>query len=324
MSIPKVSIIVPIYNAGEYLTSCLDSLINQTLKEIEIICVLDCPTDGSDKIVKEFAEKDERIKIIKNEKNLHIGESRNKGIKAATGEFIGFSDNDDLSDTHLFEYLYTTAKKGNSVVSICRKDEFINETHITNKNDVSRNNAWDYFCELLKVNSSIGGYVWNHIYLRQYILDHNILFPDTKKMSVEDECFNIHVYMALIKEKKEIEYIPDVLYHHRRHSGNTGESDDNQEKRIIYRDYISGLILNSCYKQRSDVINFLNEGNITIIYRLCKRLILQKKFRAALNVIFHLNKYKLISESLHESKVKYYFELSIPKNCIYWISKLFI
>ena len=62
MSIPKVSIIVPIYNAGEYLTSCLDSLINQTLKEIEIICVLDCPTDGSDKIVKEFAEKDERIK----------------------------------------------------------------------------------------------------------------------------------------------------------------------------------------------------------------------------------------------------------------------
>mgnify|MGYP003102099414 CR=1 FL=1 len=67
---PKVSIIVPIYNAGKFLEKCLDTLVNQTLKDIEIILVLDCPTDGSDRIAREYAEKDPRIRLIINEQNL--------------------------------------------------------------------------------------------------------------------------------------------------------------------------------------------------------------------------------------------------------------
>ena len=70
---PKVSIIVPIYNAGKFLEKCLDTLVNQTLKDIEIILVLDCPTDGSDRIAREYAEKDPRIRLIVNEQNLNIG-----------------------------------------------------------------------------------------------------------------------------------------------------------------------------------------------------------------------------------------------------------
>ena len=78
---PKVSIIVPIYNAGKFLEKCLDTLVNQTLKDIEIILVLDCPTDGSDRIAREYAEKDPRIRLIVNEQNLNIGLSRNEGLK---------------------------------------------------------------------------------------------------------------------------------------------------------------------------------------------------------------------------------------------------
>ena len=87
---PKVSIIVPIYNAGKFLEKCLDTLVNQTLKDIEIILVLDCPTDGSDRIAREYAEKDPRIRLIINEQNLNIGLSRNEGLKIAQGEYIGF------------------------------------------------------------------------------------------------------------------------------------------------------------------------------------------------------------------------------------------
>ena len=105
-STPLVSIILPVYNAGEYLRPCLDTLINQTLRNIEIICVLDCPTDGSDKVVEEYAEKDHRIVVIRNEQNLHIGESRNAGIRAAKGEYIGFSDHDDPHELDMYEKLY--------------------------------------------------------------------------------------------------------------------------------------------------------------------------------------------------------------------------
>ena len=94
---PKVSIIVPIYNAGKFLEKCLDTLVNQTLKDIEIILVLDCPTDGSDRIAREYAEKDPRIRLIVNEQNLNIGLSRNEGLKIARGEYIGFSDHDDYT-----------------------------------------------------------------------------------------------------------------------------------------------------------------------------------------------------------------------------------
>ena len=82
---PLVSVIVPIYNAGKYLYKCLDSLVNQSLRDIEIIAVLDCPSDGSDKIVEEFAAKDSRIKIVSNKENQHIGKSRNVGLKFARG-----------------------------------------------------------------------------------------------------------------------------------------------------------------------------------------------------------------------------------------------
>ena len=79
---PKVSIIVPIYNAGKFLEKCLDTLVNQTLKDIEIILVLDCPTDGSDRIAREYAEKDPRIRLIINEQNLNIGLAAMKDLKS--------------------------------------------------------------------------------------------------------------------------------------------------------------------------------------------------------------------------------------------------
>ena len=88
---PKVSIIIPIYNTEKYLVECLDSVVNQTLKDIEIICIDDGSTDNSLAILKEYASKDDRIIVI-NKPNEGIGLTRNRGLCTATGEYVGFLD----------------------------------------------------------------------------------------------------------------------------------------------------------------------------------------------------------------------------------------
>ncbi len=106
----KVSITVPVYNVEKYLEKCLDSLIGQTLKDIEIICINDGSTDNSLSILEKYAKKDSRIKII-NQENQGIANTRNKSIKLAQGEYIGFVDSDDWLSLDFFEKLYNAALK---------------------------------------------------------------------------------------------------------------------------------------------------------------------------------------------------------------------
>lgn len=111
MSEPKISIIIPVYNVEKYLRECLDSCINQTLQDIEIICVDDCSTDNSYKILEEYQQKDSRIKIFRQEENKKQGAARNKGLEIATGEYVWFVDSDDYIDTKACQILYDTIKE---------------------------------------------------------------------------------------------------------------------------------------------------------------------------------------------------------------------
>ena len=108
----KVSIIVPVYNVEKYLRECLDSLVNQTLKEIEIICINDASPDNSLKILKEYKKKNpDLIQLIDLKKNLFQGGARNRGLDVAQGEYIAFVDSDDYVDVTMCEKLYNHAKK---------------------------------------------------------------------------------------------------------------------------------------------------------------------------------------------------------------------
>ena len=115
---PKVSVIVPVYNAAAYLPHCLDTLTCQTLKELEIILVLDCPTDGSEKIAEDYAARFPQIRLLYNEKNLHAGESRNRGLDVATGEYIGFVDADDCPYPSLVEKLYNKITSDHDLMAV--------------------------------------------------------------------------------------------------------------------------------------------------------------------------------------------------------------
>ena len=109
----KISVIIPVYNTEKYLRKCLDSVINQTLKEIEIVIINDCTPDNSEKIILEYKKMDDRVVYIKHEKNLGLGGARNTGIEAAKGEYQWHIDSDDFIDTNACDILYGTIKKYN-------------------------------------------------------------------------------------------------------------------------------------------------------------------------------------------------------------------
>jgi len=118
---PRISIIIPIYNVNKYLRECLDSIINQTLKTIEIICVNDGSTDNSLEIIKEYIY-DNRIIII-NKNNSGYGDSMNQGLNIASGEYIGIVESDDFIDINMFENLYKITKKGD--IDIIRSNFYL-------------------------------------------------------------------------------------------------------------------------------------------------------------------------------------------------------
>ena len=128
---PKISIIIPVYNVEKYLAECLDSLINQTLKDIEILCIDDGSKDNSLEILNEYAAKDDRIKVFA-QKNSGPGAARNLGIQHAKGEYLTFVDSDDWLKENAMEVVYNCAIEKNTDMlffsGINYYDEFYQET----------------------------------------------------------------------------------------------------------------------------------------------------------------------------------------------------
>lgn len=114
---PKVSVVLPCYNVAPYIGACLDSLLNQTLADIEVICVDDKSTDDTVTIIKKYARKDNRITLIELPQNQGVSNARNIGIDTASGEYIGFVDPDDYVDLDFYEKLYDIATKNNADIA---------------------------------------------------------------------------------------------------------------------------------------------------------------------------------------------------------------
>ncbi|WP_232473267.1 glycosyltransferase family 2 protein [Brachyspira sp. SAP_772] len=194
----KVSVVIPVYNVEPYLRECLDSVINQTLKEIEIICIDDRSTDNSYQILEEYAKKDSRIRIFQNEKNSGAGKSRNKGINNSKGEYIGFIDSDDYISNDYFESLYYTAKKFNSDIS--NNINIYSDTnskisyHYYNFNKISKLDI-EYESETKIENINILSKdlityaVWNKIFKKEFINKNKLSFIEDKIGSSEDADF---------------------------------------------------------------------------------------------------------------------------------------
>ncbi len=208
---PKISIIVPVYNTEKYLTTCLDSLINQTLKDIEIICVNDGSTDDSLKILKEYARKDSRIKILSKE-NEGLSAARNDGLRAASGDYIGFVDSDDWIDLDFYEKLYTAAAKYNSEAACANIMRFGKNKEKHRLKYVKEEFFTDNEAKLKAAGIPLNNYVWNKIYKKESLVKLDIPFIEGK--AYEDIPWSIRVIYGL----KGLVTVPDTNYYYRRTS----------------------------------------------------------------------------------------------------------
>lgn len=210
MTRPKVSILVPIYNVERYLRQCLDSLVNQTLRDIEIICINDGSTDGSGAILAEYAKHDRRIIVIK-KPNTGYGDSMNQGLKRARGEYIGILEPDDWIEPDAYEKLYQLASwRSPEVVKANYFQEKAGKTHrvteITPEDTGKLIDPRQNFA-LFRFNPAI----WSAIYQRKFLEQNDIKFLPTPGASYQDTGFGFKVWACA----RKVVLTTDAFVHYR-------------------------------------------------------------------------------------------------------------
>ena len=252
---PKVSIIVPVYNVEQYLSECLDSIINQTLKEIEIICVNDGSTDNSLKILKEYAKNDERIKVI-NQDNQGPEKSRNKGIQEAIGKYIGFVDSDDYISENYYKELYKAALKNHADIAMTSKIQVVSDVKSYFKDSGASSGILSSINSKGKVIIASGS-MCNKIYSRDFVIAHKL--SHLKICSSNED--NYWTALSIIQANKVV-VIDTVKYFYRYNLTSLvhKEKNENDFKMIqVYQKIFSALdcmkISSLEKKQWIDIIN---------------------------------------------------------------------
>ncbi|WP_405306628.1 glycosyltransferase family 2 protein [Methanobrevibacter sp.] len=208
---PLVSIIIPVYNTEEYLEDCLDSLCNQTLKNIEIICIDDASNDNSSEILNHYVNSDDRIKLLKNKFNQGQSISRNRGLEIATGEYVTFLDSDDLMQKDAYEKLYNFANNYNHDLVVFDAVRF-NDEMIEWKSVLHSKAGYDKVYTQTNVfehknliyDTSISKFLKN-----DFIKRHNFKFLEN--VLYEDLLFSMQVLCASVN----LGVYPDVKYYWR-------------------------------------------------------------------------------------------------------------
>ena len=288
-----LSVIIPVYNVEPYLEQCLDSVVNQTYKNLEIICINDGSTDNSLKILEKYQKKDERIKLI-NQKNKGLSEARNAGLDVATGEYIAFVDSDDYLELNAYEEAMKVMLADRSVDLV----EF-NVRSFTNENSQILVRNVEYVNQQQVLNFKLkkhAGYVWNKIYKHSIINKQRVRF--IPNLIHEDTFFSI-AYIISCNQKY---FLDKKLYNYRkRHNSILGYQrvSGGNKKFDLYKN-LDALIAyakcNNLYDQKKEYI--FNE----YVDRIC---VFCQSFRLLQFAIDHWDKKILDSDCPDKLKVKY-------------------
>lgn len=234
IKVEKISVVVPIYNVEKYIDKCINSILNQSYKEIEVILVNDGSTDNCLNLCKQYSKMDSRVLVI-NKKNGGLSSARNAGIAVATGKYIVFIDGDDYICLDYIEKLYNTIKLSKSDMAVCGVeivDEVGNKT-----NRLSTGNSYDEFipfgAECLEPyemekryytckNGFMFVVTWNKMYLKDIF--NNLLFDEGKIF--EDE----YIFSSMIRKCKKIAFTPDKLYFYVQRNGGITSRSKQQDK----------------------------------------------------------------------------------------------
>lgn len=243
----KISIIVPVYNVEKYIDKCLKSLVNQTLKDIEIIVVNDGSPDNSQKIIDKYVKKYKNIKsFIK--KNGGISDARNYGIKQAKGDYIAFVDSDDYIDEKMMEKMYEKAIEKSYDIVECNlhiaddNGQIINDEFHTLPKDIKELEGKKKYMTNMYTS------VWNKIY-KKSLFDYNVRFK--KGVWFED----VEFLYKLIPYVNTIGFVNDNLYYYVQHEGSITRTFDN--RLFCYVDNWNGVV--DFYKEKKIYEEYYNE-----------------------------------------------------------------
>ena len=270
---PKVSVVVPTYNVEKYLAECMDSLLGQTLQDMEFVCVNDGSTDSSLEILKQYAAKDDRVKILDGP-NGGYGKAMNRGLDACTGEYVGILEPDDYVKEDMYEKLYRTAKEKN--LDIIKADFYRFVTGEDGKREFRYN-------RLTSVDSLYGRVIdpkdeldmfkalmntWSGIYRRSFLEEHHIRHNETPGASFQDNGFWFQTFCFA----KRIYFVDRPYYRNRRDNPNS--SVHSREKVFCMNDEYAFILdfLNAHpeFKKRyMGIYNFKRYHNyIAALYRV--------------------------------------------------------
>lgn len=239
----KISVIVPVYNVEAYIRKCLDSLVNQTLNDIEIIVVDDGSTDKSASIIKEYEQKHHNIKYYKKE-NGGLSDARNYGLQYATAKYVAFLDSDDYVDVNLYKKMYEKAKKNDSDlvetnfywVYDKRKKEDIGEKYSTKK----------HMLETARV------VAWNKLYKKEIIDKSKALFP--KGLQYED----VEFFYKLVPYIENVSFVkqPLIYYVQRKQSIINTQNEKTKDIFTVLDNVIKYYKENNFYEEYEEVLEF--------------------------------------------------------------------
>ena len=257
---PKVSVIVPIYNVEKYLEKCINSLLSQTLEDIQIILVNDGSKDNSGNIAKEY-EKNNKDRVIYVEKeNGGLSDARNHGLKYATGDFIAFLDSDDYIEKNAYEEMYNKAIEENADYVEC---DFIWEFH--NKIRVDKQYPYKNKKEML---SFVRVVAWNKLIKRQLIIDNNLEFP--KGLRYEDVEFTY----KLIPFINKFAYVDKPFIHYVQREGSIANVQNERTAEIftVLDNVIEFYKKNNIYEKYRDELeyNYARYLLCSSLKRMCK------------------------------------------------------
>ena len=278
-----ISIIVPIYNVEQYLKKCVDSLVNQTYKNIEILLIDDGSTDSSGKIADELANKDDRIKVF-HKKNGGLSDARNYGIEKASGKYLSFIDSDDYVSYKMMEILHKNIIDNNCDVSICSYLEFLNEDEIFN--DYNNEKIMLYNSEeaikCLFSDCSFGNFAWNKLYKKE--LFDEIRYPKGYKME------DIGTTYKIFYKSKKIVYSDFKLYYYFQRQNSILHKIDNklmQDKFDL--EYERYVFINNVYADMIESKYYFFKNGVMLYPYISKEM--QEKFNKEFKK-FRFIKYK--------------------------------
>lgn len=219
MNTPLISIIVPVYNTEKYLRQCLDSLLNQTYKKIEIICFNDASTDNSLNILEQYANLDNRIIVINSQINVKQGGGRNRGIKASTGEYVCFVDSDDWVECDFIEKLYIAIKTNDAEIATADYYEYRdgNLKEISHLGKKIKSSSIDIKRSILLNGCRLVTSIFN----KKLFIENNLFFPEN--LIYEDNAIGPALFLSANKIIK----IDDFLYYYRQNPISTTKSKNN-------------------------------------------------------------------------------------------------